>query len=194
MQKQGGVIHQRHQNNNKAGTSTSLLKSRCFDKSLNSASDPRAMGRFRVRVRQERMLRLSSGFCRSSPCNSPIPRHWPFLCYFHCCSQWDGAHSYPTPRLDPVPGSPAGCTSTGHHCGHHHKQHLPLVPPAQHSPCHMGKAALAPSEQLQLSMLPVSAGEPEPRNSRVVVSRWYDRSIFTHTRAHSVPLHITQSL
>lgn len=111
MQKQGGVIHQRHQNNNKAGTSTSLLKSRCFDKSLNSASDPRAMGRFRVRVRQERMLRLSSGFCRSSPCNSPIPRHWPFLCYFHCCSQWDGAHSYPTPRLDPVPGSPAGCTT-----------------------------------------------------------------------------------
>lgn len=142
---------------------------------------------------------------------SPVPRHWPCLCHFPCCCQWDGAHSYPETGSGAWvclltggrSGSAAGCTSRGHHYRHHHEQQLSSVPPATSGPASeagppplagVGKAAPTPYEQLQLSTLPVSAEEPEPRNNRVAVSLWYDRSIFTHTRARSVPLHTTQSL
>lgn len=74
MQKQGGVIRQRHQNNDKAGTSTNPLKSRCFDTRSNPALDPGAPGRLRVQVTQEWMLRLSSGSSRSLPRGQPCPQ------------------------------------------------------------------------------------------------------------------------
>jgi len=115
------------------------------------------------------------------PClgDSPVPGCWPCLCHFPCC-----------------------CRCTGHHDRHHREQQLPSVPPAPPArraerlrPCaSAGKAAPAPYEQLQRSTLPVSAEEPEPGNNRVAVSLWYDRSLFTHTRAHNIPLHATQSL
>lgn len=68
--------------------------------------------------------------------DSPVPRRWPCLCHCPCCCQWDGAHSYPTTGSGAwvclltggMSESTAGCTSRGHHYGHHQEQQLSLVP------------------------------------------------------------------